>query len=123
MQGLSSFANANEVWTISFNIYCTGEWNQFANRYNWILNLNVKRSTVGFYDKETNVIIYLLSNYICPQFDASKFKFSVSVNLNTLVTKVNNSSFINSSNLNDRIGLFASSAWLNNPNLVLSVGA
>lgn len=123
LQGLSSFANANEVWTISFNIYCTGEWNQFANRYNWILNLNVKRSTVGFYDKETNVIIYLLSNYICPQFDASKFKFSVSVNLNTLVTKVNNSSFINSSNLNDRIGLFASSAWLNNPNLVLSVGA
>ena len=123
LSGLSSFVNANEVWNITFNLYCTGEKNQFANRYNWILNLNIKRSTVGFVDKETNVIIYLLSSYICPQFDASKFKFNVNLNLNTLTTQINNSSFINSSNINDRIGLFQSEAWLSSPYLIMSVGA
>lgn len=123
LQGLSSFVDANETWSITFSLYCTGELNQFANRYNWILNLNIKRSTVGFNDKETNVIVYLLSSYICPQFDASTFKFTANVNLNTLVTQINNSSFINSTNINDRIYLFLSEAWLSNPNLVISVGA
>lgn len=123
LQGLSSFVNASETWTITFNLYCTGELNQFANRYNWILNLNIKRFTVGFDSKETNVIVYLLSSYICPQSDSSTFRFTTSVNLSTLVTQINNSSFINSTNFNDRIGLFLSDAWLSNPNLVMSVGA
>ncbi len=123
LEGLSSFVNASETWSITFSLYCTGELNQFANRYNWILNLNIRRSTVGFIDKETNVIVYLLSSYICPQFDASKFKFTTNVNLSTLVTQINNSSFINSTNINDRISLFLSDAWLASPNLVMSVGA
>jgi hypothetical protein len=122
LDGLSSFANAKEYWYITFNLYCTGELNQFSNRYNWILNTSIRRSTVGFVDKETSIIIYLLSSYICPQFDASKFRFSINVNLNTLVTTINNSSFINSSNVNDRIGLFLSDAWIASPNFVVSVG-
>lgn len=122
LEGLSSFVNAKENWNVTFNLYCTGEWNQFANRYNWILNLNIKRSTVGFTNKETNIIIYLLSSYICPQFDASKFNVKISVNLTTLVTQVNNSSFINSTNVNDRISLFLSDAWLSDPNLAISIG-
>ena len=85
--------------------------------------LNIKRFTVGFDSKETNVIVYLLSSYICPQSDSSTFRFTTSVNLSTLVTQINNSSFINSTNFNDRIGLFLSDAWLSNPNLVMSVGA
>lgn len=122
LEGISSFINEKEYWNIVFNLYCTGEYNSFAQRYNWILNINLKRSTVGFADKETNVVVYLLSSYICPQFDASKFKFKVNVNLNTLITQVNNSSFVNSTNVNDRISLFLSDAWLSDPNLVISVG-
>jgi hypothetical protein len=79
LEGISSFVNEKEYWYIVFNLYCTGEYNSFAQRYNWILNVNLKRSTVGYIDKETNVVIYLLSNYICPQFDASKFKFKVEI--------------------------------------------
>lgn len=123
LEGLSSFVNAKEYWNVVFNLYCTGEYNQFSNRYNWILNLNIKRSTVGFNDVQTNVIVYVLSNYICPQFDANTFNVKVTVNLNTLVLQLNNSSFINSTNINDRINLFLSEAWKNDPNLIMSIGA
>lgn len=123
LEGFSSFVNAKEYWNIIFTMYCTGEYNSFAGRYNWILNMNIRRSTVGFGDKETNVITYLLSSYICPQFDASKFNFKVNINLNTLIVQVNNSSFINSVNINDGIGLFLSDAWKADPNITMAVGA
>ena len=123
LTGTSSFTNASETWTVTFTLYCTGEYNQFANRYNWIFNTNIKKSTTGFGDKETNVIIYLLSSYICPQFDAKSIKFKANVNFNTLITQINNSPFINSTNINDRIGLFLSEAWKSDPNFYISVGA
>lgn len=122
LNGISSFANANESWSITFTLYCTGELNQFANRYNWILNTNIRKSTSGFGDKETNIIVYLLSSYICPQFDGKAIRFKTNVNINTLVTQVNNSSFVNSTNINDRINLFFSDAWKNDPNFYISVG-
>ena len=123
LSGLSSFANAKESWSVTFNLYCTGELNQFANRYNWILNVNIRRSTSGFTDSETNVIIYLLSSYICPQFDAKSFNVRMIINLSTGIAQINNSSFINSTNINDRINLFLSEAWLSDPNLAISIGA
>ena len=120
--GISSFVNNSEDWYLSFNLYCTGELNKFANRYNWLFTLNIRRSTVGFASYETNVITYLLSSFICPQFNASSINFKTSLNISTSLLTVNKTVFVNSSNVNDGIKLFYSSAWLSDPNLIFSFG-
>jgi hypothetical protein len=120
--GISSFVNKDESWYISFNLYCTGELNQFANRYNWIFSSVIRRSTVDFNDSETSIIIFLSSDYICPSFSANNFNFRTNLNVQTLNLQVNNTIFVNSSNINDRLNLFLSSAWLANPVLSFSIG-
>ncbi len=121
-KGLSTTSNNLENWSITFELGCTGYRNSFNGVYDWNLSITFKKSPAIGNGLDTKIVELLKSNYVCP-INGISFSFTTNADLKTKQLTVNSNTFLaNSVIINDRIGLFNSPAWLNNPVLSLQIG-
>lgn len=120
--GLSARTNDLEVWNVSFELGCTDFLNSFNGVYDWNLTITIRRTPTLVVSTDTKIVVLLKSNYVCPKNGIS-FSFRADSNLITKLLTVNSNTFLtNSVIVNDRIYLFASEGWIENPVLTLQIG-
>jgi hypothetical protein len=120
--GLSARTNDLEVWSVAFELGCADFLNSFNGVYDWNLTITIRRTPTLAISTDTKIVLLLKSNYICPRNGIS-FSFRTDANLITKLLTVNSNTFLtNSVILNDRIYMFASKGWIENPILTLQIG-
>jgi hypothetical protein len=121
-RGLSTTSNNLENWNVTFELACTGYYNEFSKLYDWNFSISFKKTPYNSSPVDTKVVLLFNSSNICP-LNGLSFDFRADANLSTKLLIVNGNTFLaNSVIVNDRIGLFKSVAWTSDPVLSLQVG-
>lgn len=122
--GLSTGAAQPESWTISCDISCSNDLDNFDNDKIWVLNIFVQRKSlyVGTTYKtlDCSLQVWIPSAYFCPTNKSRQIYFSLQLNVKTKTCLANASVLLQNVFLNDQIGLFNSTGWLSNPVLVIN---
>jgi alpha-tubulin suppressor-like RCC1 family protein len=108
-----------EKWTISIDLNCKNDLDNFDQDYIWTLNVLFKRMSPAAV-AETLVGIWIPSNSLCP-VNANKFiNFNISADVKQKIGIANNRTILPNVFVNDGIALFGSNSWIGNPFLNLA---
>jgi hypothetical protein len=108
----------SEKWTISIDLNCSNDLDNFSQDYIWTLSIVLKRISpyaVG----ETVVRVWVPSSSLCPSSVNRNISFNLAVNIKQSVGLANRNAVLPNVFVNDGLALFASNAWIADPFLVL----
>jgi hypothetical protein len=119
-RGISPNSNTRETWDILFELQCTQDTGSlFIGRKIWRLALEVTRRNLSTNeDFDTRLLIGILPEQVCHN---NELKFKVSFDTQTEATQVAPASTIYQTVFFDNIGLFRTTSWLNDPDMVITV--
>lgn len=118
-KGISSNVNAKETWTITSDISCAQDLDNFDDNQVWIFDLYIRKYTVGYNDLDTNIQIWIPSNLMCPATRGRQVYFDLQINVKTKTCLINDTTVIQNIFINDQIRLFKSTGWLDDPILTI----
>ena len=120
LQGRNSDGSLSERWTITVNINCDNDLNDFNEEFVWTLNFFVKRYVAGTNDLDTNIQVWMPQSVICPSSSGYQIGFTLAINVQTEACLANSVVSLKNVFVNDRIELFNSVEWKASPILNLS---
>lgn len=121
--GISTGLAQPETWTLSFDINCSNDLDNFDDDKIWVLNFYVQRKTLyagtTYKTLDCNLQIWMPSALFCPVNKNRQITFSLQINTQTKTCLVNGQTLLQNVFLNDQIGLFSSVGWLSSPVLTI----
>jgi hypothetical protein len=109
------YESSSEKWFLSFDLACV---NVSLAAYYWRFAMTFKRIYSGV-ESDSKLIIQIPSEFVCAYSTKFEFKFNFDVINKYLFTNINY--FGDDFMFYDKIGLFNSKYWYNNPKLIISI--
>ena len=109
------YESSSEKWYVSFDLACI---NVSLAAYYWKFAMTFKKSSSGI-DLDSKLVVQIPSEFVCAYSTKFEFKFNFDVINKYLFTNINyfGDNFV----FYDKIGLFNSKYWTNNPKAIISI--
>ena len=109
------YESSSEKWYVSFDLACI---NVSLAAYYWKFAMTFKKSSSGI-DLDSKLVVQIPSEFVCAYSTKFEFKFNFDVINKYLFTNINyfGDDFV----FYDKIGLFNSKYWTNNPKAIISI--